>query len=167
MKESVLVIIKPDGVNKGLIGPVLSKLAEAKCEIVATKVLKASKHLAEEHYGHLKSKKFFEDVVNYLMAERYRNKQVFAIVFYGEKAVKKCRELAGATNPEEADPLSIRGSFGRITTDGLFENVVHVSSDKKEAEREIKLWFQPDELLRPIYPTATRTLEKTKVKVWQ
>ncbi len=71
-----------------------------------------------------------------------------AMVFEGKSAVKQCRDIAGATNPEEADPRSVRGKFGRVTTKGVFENLVHVSSDNKEALREIKLWFKSSELLK-------------------
>jgi len=80
--------------------------------------------------------------------------------------LKKCRTIAGATNPEEAAPDSIRGSYGRITTAGIFENVVHVSSDKEEAEREIKLWFDPDDITTNLYSTKTKTVNACKKKVW-
>jgi nucleoside-diphosphate kinase len=89
-----------------------------------------------------------------------------ALVYWGEDAIVKCRQLAGATNPEEADPTSIRGSYGRITTSGVYENVIHVSSDEKEAEREIKLWFQPDEVIVTLYPTKETIEEKKKSKGW-
>ena len=71
----------------------------------------------------------------------------------GENAVKKARAIAGATNPEEADYRTIRGSLGRVTTKGIFENVVHVSSDHIEGKREIKLWFWPEELTVELFPT--------------
>ena len=80
--------------------------------------------------------------------------------------IKKCRELAGATNPEKADPTSIRGSFGRITTNGVFENVLHVSSDRREAQREIKLWFEPDDIVEELYPTQIKILKSVKKKAW-
>jgi nucleoside-diphosphate kinase len=66
----------------------------------------------------------------------------------GKDAIAVCRRVAGATNPEEAHRRSIRGAFGRITQQGVWENLVHVSSDRKEARREIKLWFKGHELLR-------------------
>ena len=89
-----------------------------------------------------------------------------ALVYWGDEAITKCRELAGATNPEEADPTSIRGSYGRITTKGLYENVIHVSSNESEAQREIKLWFKPEEIIVDLYPTKEITEEKKKSKVW-
>jgi nucleoside-diphosphate kinase len=80
---------------------------------------------------------------------------VFAMVFTGEDSVRKGREIAGATNPELADPHSIRGSMGRVTTKGVFENVIHVSSDPVEGEREIKLWFTPEEVAADLFMTTT------------
>jgi nucleoside-diphosphate kinase len=91
--------------------------------------------------------------------------RVFAFVYQGEDAIARMRRIAGATNPEEADPVSIRGAYGRITTKGVYENVVHCSSDTSEAEREIKLWFSPEELTEDIYPI--KIIDMTiKKKVW-
>jgi nucleoside-diphosphate kinase len=87
-----------------------------------------------------------------------------ALVYWGGDAIKKCRELAGATNPEEADPTSIRGSYGRITTSGVYENVIHVSSNEPEAEREIKLWFEPLDIIVDLYPTK-KIIEKESTRV--
>jgi len=88
-----------------------------------------------------------------------------ALVYHGKDAISKVRELAGSTNPEEADPTSIRGQYGRLTTAGLFENVLHCSATEPEAENEIKLWFSPDELTDEIYPTKEVTPTQKK-KVW-
>jgi len=91
---------------------------------------------------------------------------VIAIVYYGPDAVEKVRKVCGATNPEEADPNSIRGSFGRITTKGIFENVIHASANLEDAEREIKLWFRPDEIVLPdLYPCLKKTIQ-SEVTVW-
>ena len=100
------------------------------------------------------------------MGKGYKNKRLLAIIYYGDDAIKKCRKIVGATNPEEAHPFSIRGSYGRITTKGIYENVVHVSSDKKEAEREIKLWFEPEEMSPVLYLTKTEFIPVRKKKVW-
>jgi nucleoside-diphosphate kinase len=83
-----------------------------------------------------------------------------------EEVIQKCRDLAGATNPEEAESTSIRGSYGRITTSGVYENVIHVSSDAEDAEREIKLWFRPDEIIVDLYPTKEITEKEHKRKGW-
>jgi nucleoside-diphosphate kinase len=88
------------------------------------------------------------------------------MVYWGNDAIKKVRDIAGATNPEEADPVSIRGSFGRITTQGVFENVIHASSDEKDAEREIKLWFKPEEIIVDLYPTQEAVIKDLKTKSW-
>ena len=166
MKVPALVLIKPDGISKGLIGSVLSKFAQANLEIVGLHIAKASRRLAEAHYQHLKNEPFFNDIICYLMGKYHSRKKLVAIIYYGNNAIKKCRMIAGATNPEEADPESIRGAYGRITTKGLFENVVHVSSDKDEAEREIKLWFNPDDVTVKLYPTKLKRIETHKERAW-
>ncbi len=167
MKEPVLVLIKPDGISKGLIGPVFTKFSQADLEIIGIKIAKSRRDVIEEHYFHLRDQPFFEEVIEYLMGIGYKRKKLLAVIYYGEDAIKKCRAIAGATNPEEAHPASIRGSFGRIKTDGLFENVVHVSSNKGEAKREIKLWFTPDEITREIYPTKKVTDSSVQKKEWK
>lgn len=166
MKQPALIIIKPDGISKKIVGNVLMKFAQTGLEIIAVRIAKATRKIAEEHYKHLKTKPFFNDVVSYFCGEFHNEKKLLAVIYYGEDAIKKCRIMAGATNPEEAEPESIRGSYGRITTSGTYENVVHVSSDKKEAEREIKLWFDPDDIIVNLYPTTTKILKNHKKKVW-
>jgi nucleoside-diphosphate kinase len=160
--EATLILIKPDGLKKSLTGNILTRLSETKLEIVAAKMVRVSHALAAVHYQHLKEKPFFEDVLQYLMGEYHDRRKVMALVYYGEGAAVKCRALAGATNPEEADPVSIRGSYGRITTRGVYENCIHVSANVADADREIKLWFQPDEIIVDLYPTqiVVETVEK-------
>ena len=166
MKEGVLVLIKPDGITKDLFGYILIRLTEARLEVIASRIVKVSRKLAAEHYKHLKGKPFFEEVIQFSLGSFHERKYVMALVLWGEEAIKKCRDLAGATNPEEADPSSIRGSCGRITTKGVFENVLHVSSDIKEAEREIKLWFEPHELIVDIFPTRKKTIKSYSKRMW-
>ena len=89
-----------------------------------------------------------------------------AMVYWGEGAINKVRELAGSTNPEEAEPTSIRGAYGRITSKGVYENVIHASANQEEAEREIKLWFEPDEILIDAYPTKEISISDVKKRVW-
>ncbi len=164
--QAVLILIKPDGLKKSLTGNILSRLSETKLEIVAAKMVRVSQKLAEEHYKHLKDKPFFGELIKYLKGELHDRRKVMALVYWGKDAIKKCRDIAGATNPEEADPTSIRGSYGRITTKGLYENVIHVSSDESEAQREIKLWFAPDEIIVDLYPSKDVVLEKVQTKGW-
>ena len=166
MLEQTLVLIKPDGLKKSLTGNILTRLSETKLEIVAAKITRVSRELAEEHYKHMKDKPFFKDLVKYLRGELHQRLKVMAMIYWGEDAISKVRQLAGATNPEEADPVSIRGAYGRITTKGIYENVIHTSTDKKEAEREIKLWFLPEEIIVDIYPTKIVELDKVKKRVW-
>src|SRR3989338_7210546 len=113
-----LVIVKPDGMKKSLTGNVLTKLSEAKLLIIGTKVLRPQRELVEKHYAHLSDKPFFSDLVNYLMGKVHGDPydRVLAFVYMGEDAVGKVRKIVGATNPEEAEPTSIRGAYGRILT---------------------------------------------------
>ncbi|MBD3426951.1 MAG: nucleoside-diphosphate kinase [Candidatus Omnitrophica bacterium] len=164
MLEQTLVLIKPDGLKKSLTGNILTRLSETKLDIVGAKIVRVSRELAEEHYQGLRDKPFFEDLLKYIMGE-YHKKKVMALVYWGEGAIGKVRELCGKTNPEEADSVSIRGAYGRITTAGVYENVIHASADLEDAEREIKLWFQPDEIIVDIYP-VTETEEKLKINRW-
>lgn len=166
MIQQTLVVIKPDGLKKSLTGNVLTRLSETKLEIIAAKMAKVSKELAEEHYKHLKDKPFFKELIRYLMGELHDRKKVLAMVYWGEDAIAKVREIAGATNPEEANPVSIRGQYGRITTKGVYENVIHASTNEEDAEREIKLWFSPEDIIMDLYPIKVITLEKVQKKVW-
>jgi nucleoside-diphosphate kinase len=149
-----------------LTGNILTRLSETKLEIVAAKIVRVAPELARKHYEHLKDKPFFEELITYLQGNLHDRKKVMAMVYWGDNAINKVRELAGATNPEEAEPTSIRGAYGRITSKGVYENVIHASSNEKEAEREIKLWFNPDEIILDAYPTKIVTLDKIKKKVW-
>ena len=164
MINQTLILIKPDGLKKSLTGNILTRLSETKLDIVGAKIVRVSRELAEKHYVHMKQKPFFEELIKYIMGH-YHKKKVMALIYWGEDAINKVREICGATNPEEADMISIRGQYGRITTKGVYENVIHASTDEKEAEREIKLWFEPDELIVDIYPTKTAKPDQ-KVRVW-
>ena len=164
--QATLILIKPDGLKKSLTGNILTRLSETKLEIVASKMVRVSQHLAESHYQHLKDKAFFPELISYLQGELHNRRKVMALVYWGAEAITKCRQLAGATNPEEADPTTIRGSYGRITTKGLYENVVHVSSSPDEAEREIKLWFNPDEVIVDLYPSKEVIAKEINMRVW-
>ncbi|HOM11381.1 MAG TPA: nucleoside-diphosphate kinase [Spirochaetota bacterium] len=164
--EQTLIIIKPDGLVKSLVGNILTRLSEAKLIIVGAKALRPTRELAEKHYEHLKDKPFFEELIQYIMGELHKTYRVVAFVYEGEDAIKKVRDIVGDTNPEKANPVTIRGAYGRITTSGVFENVVHASSSPEDAEKEIKLWFEPDELVDVLYPVKEVTLEKVTKKVW-
>ncbi len=166
MSQATLVLIKPDGLKKSLTGNILTRLSETKLEIVAAKMVRVSPELATEHYCHLKDKPFFADLIKYLQGEFHDRRKVMALIYWGGGAITKCRELAGSTNPEEADSTSIRGSYGRITTGGVYENVIHVSSSLEEGEREIKLWFKPEDIIVDLYPVKEVLEKEKKIKVW-
>lgn len=166
-RQATLVLVKPDGLVKSLTGNILTKLSEAKLIIIGAKVVRVSRDLAQVHYAHLKEKPFFEDLIRYIQGELYGEvySRVLALVYEGENAIEKVRAISGATNPEEADPTTIRGAYGRITTKGVYENVIHASSNEAESEREIKLWFKPAELIHDLYSTKA-VVRSTEERVW-
>ena len=158
--EQTLVIIKPDAMRREILGEVLNALSETRLKIVGSKTVKVSDELAEKHYASLCSKPYFQNSINYITGKLHGENRVMALVYEGENAVKVIRSVCGVTNPEEADPLSIRGKYGRVTTKNEFENIIHASGNPEEAEYEIKLWFKPEELTHLIYPT-----EKKKITI--
>jgi len=147
--EQTLILIKPDGAHRRLTGLTIDRLDASGLEMVAAKMVSISEKLAREHYKSLSDKPFFENLIKYIRGEFHgiKDHRVLAMVYRGEGAIKKVREVAGATNPEVASPGTIRGSFGRVTTAGQFENVIHASSDPADAAREVALWFKKDEIL--------------------
>lgn len=147
--EQTLILIKPDGLARKLTGFAIDRLDAAGLDLVAAKMVSVSEKLAREHYKSLSDKPFFENLIKYIRGYFHglKDHRVLALVYRGEGAIKRVRDVAGATNPEQAAPGTIRGSFGRITTGGQFENVIHASSDPADAAREIKLWFKADEIL--------------------
>ncbi len=160
-EQQTLVLIKPDGLVKSLTGNIITELSDASLKIVGAKIVQVTRELAEEHYQHLREEKFFDDLIRYIMGE-YHTKRVLALVYHGENAIIKVRRVIGSTDPEKAEPTTIRGKYGRITSKGVFENVVHASETEKEAEREIKLWFRPEELAHTIYPTEFKEVKRIK-----
>lgn len=164
--EQTLILIKPDGLVKSLTGNVISRLSEAKLTIMGAKVVRVSRELAETHYEHLKEKPFFEELIQYIMGDVHKTYRVLALVYQGEDAIKKIRDVVGDTDPEKANPVSIRGAYGRVTRAGVFENVVHASSSPEDAEKEIKLWFMPDEIVEDLYPIKEVTINGIKKTVW-
>lgn len=148
MKQQVLVLVKPDGMRRAIAGDVLNIFMNSGVKLIALKLVKVSAAQAKAHYALLKDQFFYQQIVSYLEGKLHEHAPVLAMIFEGDGAVARCRMIAGATNPEEAGPRTIRGKYGRITTSGVYENVVHVSSDEAQAAREIKLWFKKTELVR-------------------
>lgn len=163
--EQTLILIKPDALIKSLTGNIITAISELDVIMVGTKIVSVSKELAEEHYRHLKERDFFDELIKYLMGH-YHTRRVLALVYEGENAIKLMRKVVGRTHPEEANPESIRGKYGRVTSKGFFENAVHASENTEEAEREIKLWFKPEELSNTIYSTKKVKKEKEEI-VWE
>lgn len=173
--QQCLVIIKPDGLIKSLTGNIITELSETKLKIVGAKVVSVKRELAERHYADWKERKkevivkepkVFENMIDYFMGKFHTNR-VFAMVYHGDDAITKVRNVCGETNPEKAHPVSIRGKYGRINSEtGVWENVVHTSDSPENAEKEIKLWFSPSELTETIYPISIKKTESESI-VWQ
>lgn len=135
--ERSLVLIKPDVVQRGLSGAIITRLEQLGFKIVAMKMLHLDKALAQEHYSVHKDKPFFNDLVDYISSA-----PIVAIVFEGEVAVAVIRKAMGATDPAKAEAGTIRGDFGL----DIGRNSVHGSDSVETAEREIKLFFSEDEI---------------------
>ncbi len=166
--QYTLIILKPDALVKSLTGNILTRLSEARLRIIAAKVVRVTPELAKKHYAHLVDKPFFNDLYEYFSGKIYGPdyERVLAFVYEGEDAIERVRKIAGATNPLEADPTTIRGAYGRINKKGIMENLIHCSDSEEAAEKEIKLWFSPDEIIEEIYPTKIVVEKNYKRRVW-
>ena len=162
------MLIKPDGLRRHLAGEVVSRLSATGCKMVASKVVQVTEVLARKHYAPLASEPFFGDIVGYLAGRFHGDPlhRVIASVYWGHNGVERIKDVCGPKNPERADRNSIRGSLGRISPRGIYENVVHCSGDDEEAEREIKLWFAPEDLCIETYPIRWKNLSPSKVSAW-
>jgi nucleoside-diphosphate kinase len=136
-KQRTFVMIKPDGVQRGLIGEIIKRFEKKGIKIVAMKFLKVDKDLAEKHYGVHKGKPFFDPTVKYIMSS-----PVVAMVLEGNNVIDMVRTMMGKTNPQDAQMGTIRGDFGQF----IGRNLVHGSDGPDTAEFEINLWFKPEEL---------------------
>lgn len=130
--EKSFVMIKPDGVRKGLVGECIRRFEARGLKLVELKMLTPSRELAENHYGAHRGKPFFEGVVRFISSG-----PVVAMVLEGESAIAAIRQMVGATRPLEAVPGSIRGDYALE----VGENIVHASDAPETAEQEIALWF--------------------------
>lgn len=138
-KEQTFVMIKPDAVQRGLIGNIISRFEKKGIKLVAMKLVSVNKELAEKHYGVHKGKPFFEPTVKYITSS-----PVVALVLEGENVIEIVRLMMGKTNPVEAAPGTIRGDYGQF----IGRNIVHGSDGPDTAEFEINLWFSEQELAR-------------------
>lgn len=135
--EKSFVMMKPDTVQRRLMGKVLSRFEEKGLQIIATKLMIISEDLAKNHYGEHSEKPFFNDLVNYITSG-----PVLAMVIQGDECISLIRKIVGATNPKEADLGTIRGDFAMDTG----RNIIHASDSGSSAEREIALFFDESEL---------------------
>ena len=136
--ERTYAMVKPDGVKRGLVGEVVSRLEQKGFRIVGMKLMQIPRETAEKHYGEHQGKPFFEGLVSFITSG-----PVVAMVVEGENAILEWRKMMGATNPKDAALGTIRGDFA--TT--IDENVAHGSDAPETAEREIGIFFKPEELL--------------------
>ncbi len=136
--ERTLVLVKPDGVQRGLIGEVISRLERRGLRLVAAKFLQVSRELAETHYAIHKGKLFYDGLIEYITSA-----PVMAMVWEGPNAVAAVRQTMGATRPTEAAPGSLRHDFALE----IGRNLTHASDTVENSEKEVALWFKPGELV--------------------
>jgi nucleoside-diphosphate kinase len=144
--ERTLVLIKPDGVQRGLIGEITLRLERRGLKLIALKLVQVSNEMAEKHYAVHKGKPFYDGLVRYITSA-----PVVAMVWEGENAISAVRQTIGATRPTEAAPGTIRHDFALEVS----RNLTHASDSPENAAGEIALWFRPEEIIaweRPIEP---------------
>ena len=142
--ERTLVLVKPDGVQRGLVGEVIARLEKRGLRLVGAKFMQVRREMAERHYAVHQGKPFYEGLVNYIISA-----PVMAMVWEGPNAVAAVRQTMGATRPTEAAPGTIRHDFALT----IGRNLTHASDTPENGEKEVSLWFQPEELVqwnRPI-----------------
>ena len=135
--ERSLILIKPDAVKRSLAGEILARIEGRGFTLRAGKLIVVDRELAEQHYAEHAEKPFFRELVTFITSS-----PTLALVVEGEGAIATLRKTIGATNPAEAEPGSIRGDLASSMPD----NLVHGSDSPESAEREVALWFSPDEL---------------------
>ena len=141
--ERTFIMLKPDAVQRGFVGEIISHFEKKGLKLAGMKLIQVDRNLAEAHYAEHQGKGFFEPTVRYIMSS-----PVVAMVWQGKNVVVLARELMGATNPANANPGSIRGKYGM----DISRNIIHGSDSVTSAEREISLYFKPEELID--YPKA-------------
>lgn len=136
--EKTLVLVKPDGVQRGLIGEVIARLERRGLRLIGAKFMWVSQELARAHYAEHVGKGFFEDLIGYITSA-----PVMAMVWEGPKAVDAVRQTMGSTKPTEAAPGTIRHDFALQ----IGRNLTHASDKVETGEKEVALWFKPEELV--------------------
>jgi len=136
--EQSFVMVKPDGVQRGLIGEIINRLERRGLKLVAARFMSVSKELAETHYEIHKGKPFYESLIEYILSA-----PVMAMVWEGPNAVEAIRQTMGSTKPTEAAPGSVRHDFGME----IGRNLTHASDSIENGIKEIALWFSKDEIV--------------------
>lgn len=138
MIERTFIMVKPDGVQRNLIGEIVARFEKKGFQLVGAKLMQVSRELAERHYAEHKERPFFGELVDFITSG-----PVFAMVWEGENVIATARQMMGKTNPQEAAPGTIRGDYGLT----VGKNVIHGSDSPESAEREIRLFFKEEELV--------------------
>lgn len=136
--EKTFIMLKPDAVQRNLIGEILCRFEKKGLKPVALKMMEISREIAEKHYGEHKGKPFFDDLVSFITSG-----PVVAMVWKGKGAIQVARKMMGDTDPQKAPPGTIRGDYGLFTGN----NIVHGSDSPESAVREISLFFSPEEII--------------------
>ena len=136
-KQRTLVIIKPDAVQRGLVGNIITRFEKKGIKIVAIKMISVENELAEKHYGIHKGKPFFKPTVEYITSS-----PVVAIVLEGINVIEMVRKMMGKTDPQKAELGTIRGDYGQF----IGRNIIHGSDSIETSKFEIDLWFKPQEI---------------------
>ena len=144
--ERTLILVKPDGVQRCLAGEILARLERRGLKIAGLKLLQMDRALAEKHYAVHKEKPFFNDLVKFITSG-----PIIAAVLEGEKAIESTRQTMGATDPKKAAPGTIRADLGI----NMEHNLIHGSDSPENAEKEIGIFFNPEEVL-----TYTRDIDR-------
>lgn len=130
--EQTLVIVKPDGVERKLVGEIIQRFERKQLKLSQLKVGRMTRELAEEHYAHIKGRDFFEDMMAYMTSS-----DVVYMVLEGDGVIKTVRKMIGITNPLEAEPGTIRGDYGANS----YQNIVHASDSPEAADIEVQRFF--------------------------
>lgn len=136
--EKTLVLVKPDGVQRGLTGEVISRLERRGLKLIAAKFMSVSLDLAEKHYEIHKGKLFYPGLIDYITSS-----PVMAMVWVGPAAVSAVRQTMGSTRPTDAAPGTLRHDFAIV----VGRNLTHASDTPENAEKEVALWFTPNEIV--------------------
>lgn len=136
--ERSLIILKPDAIQRGLVGPILSRLEQRGLRIIGMKLIQMDEALARKHYAEHEGKGFFNNLVQYIISG-----PVVVLAVTGENVIEMVRAMVGATNPLKAVPGTIRGDYAV----SIGRNLIHASDKPESGEREVTTFFQPEELL--------------------